>query len=500
MVVHWNGMAMNPIRDTLDWVSLTMRFHDQCTWDSPTGLPAHAYHSLLGTHRSSARKRPLYTTYHSLSIALSLCLLAGLAADHARAENWPQWRGPRHNGISVEKNLPTHWSETQNVVWKTDLPGQGGATPVVWNDRVFVTSADDNDLVLLCINAENGELVWRRRVTDGNQDARAGEGNSASPSPATDGTHVWVFFSTGILACYDYDGNQLWKLDCGEHFGRLDIQFGMTSTPVLDGEFLYLQLLHGPMVRGNNQRIGKVIKLEKLTGKTVWEKDRPTQAMFECKHSYASPFLYEAEGQRYLIVHGADCTTAHSLETGEEIWRLSDLNGPTELNPKPHDGTFRFVASPGFGEGRLIVPTAKEGPTVAVHLSKQLSGELKSNKEALAWRIDQTPDVSIPLVFDGLVYLLHKDGRLQCVDLESGKEVYYVRTHTVQHRTSPVYADGHLYFCGKDGVCTVVKAGRDFEIVASNSMAGQPITASPVISNGTLYIRTYESLYAIRKP
>jgi outer membrane protein assembly factor BamB len=243
-----------------------------------------------------------------------------------------------------------------------------------------------------------------------------------------------------------------------------------------------------------------VIKLDKLTGETIWEYDRITDADFECKHSYASPFLSEDSSRRFLVVHGADCTTAHSLETGEELWRLSGLNGPTELNPKSHDATFRFVASPAFGEGFLIVPTAKAGPTVAVNLTSSLKGDINHLKDAVAWRIDQTPDVSIPLVVDGLVYLLHKDGKLQCIDLKSGQEVYFERTHTVQHRTSPVYADGNIYFCGKDGVCTVVRAGRDFQVVASNPMGGEPITASPVISRGTLYIRTYDALYAIRNP
>jgi len=429
---------------------------------------------------------------------MGLCAWFSVAA--VQAENWPQWRGPKNNGISVEKNIPIEWSDTKNVVWRTDMPGQGGATPVVWDDRVFVTSADGDGLVLLCIGAKEGQILWQRTVTDGNQDARAGEGNSASPSPCTDGQHVWVFFSTGVLACYDFDGNQIWKLDCGERFGRLDIQFGMTSTPVLDGEAIYLQLLHGPMVRGNNQRTGKVIRLDKRTGDTVWEQDRYTEAIFECKHSYASPFLYDEGKQRYLIVHGADCTTAHALDSGKELWRLSDLNGPTDLNPNQHDITFRFVASPAFGEGRLIIPTAKEGPTIAINLQSQLQGELSTNPQAIAWSIGQTPDVSIPLIRNGLVYLLQKDGKLHCVDLQTGQEVYFARTHTVQHRTSPVYADGHIYFCGKDGVCTVVKAGREFEIVSSNPMGGQPITASPVISDGTLYIRTYEALYAIRKP
>ncbi len=434
------------------------------------------------------------------AIVVSFAVVGPLVSPVAFAENWPQWRGPRHNGISNEKAIPTQWSDSKNVVWKTPMPGQGGATPVIWNDRIFVTSADGDDLVLICVNAKDGKPLWRKLVTSGNQDARAGEGNSASPSPATDGQHVWVFFSTGILACYDFDGNEIWKFDCGERFGKIDIQFGMTSTPVLDGNALYLQLLHGPMEHGNDQRTGKVIKLDKLTGKTIWEHDRITSAMYECKHSYASPILYDGQQDRYLIVHGADCTTAHSLESGDELWRLSELNGPTDLNVRKYDATFRFVATPAIGDGRLIIPTAKEGPTVAVDLSGAPHGNLNQSKSAIAWSIPKTPDVSIPLIVDGLVYLLHKDGKLQCLDLQTGQEIYLERTHSVQHRTSPVYADGHIYFCAKDGICTVVKAGPKFEIVASNPMNGEAITASPVVSGGTLYLRTYDALYAIRKP
>jgi outer membrane protein assembly factor BamB len=311
---------------------------------------------------------------------------------------------------------------------------------------------------------------------------------------------VWVFFSTGVLACYDIDGNPVWKFDVGDRFGALDIQFGMTSTPVLDGDYLYLQLIHGPMVRSNDERTGKVIKLNKETGETVWEHDRRTDAVFECKHSYASPFIYDDGSRRFLVVHGADCTSGHSLETGEELWRIGGLNGPSDLNPRRFDPTFRFVASPAWTNGSIVIPTAKAGPTVAISVDANLAGDVTGKSDVIQWVLPETPDVSIPLIVDGLVYLLHKDGKLQCVELESGEEVYFERTHSTQHRVSPLFADGHIYFCAKDGVCTVVKAGRDFEIVASNEMDGEAITASPVVSNQTLYIRTYDALYAIRKP
>jgi hypothetical protein len=186
---------------------------------------------------------------------ICITLVAGAVAAWsfaaARAEHWPQWRGPRHDGVAAVRGLPAGWSKTKHVAWRTPLPGRAGATPCVWGDRVFLTSNEGDDLVLLGVNARDGAILWKRRVCGGNADARAGEGNSASPSPCTDGEHVWVFFGTGILACYTVDGREVWKLDANERFGKIDIQFGMTSTPVLDGDALYLQLIHGPMKLGD---------------------------------------------------------------------------------------------------------------------------------------------------------------------------------------------------------------------------------------------------------
>ncbi len=428
-----------------------------------------------------------------------LLLLLPLLITRVHADNWPQWRGPRGDGVSTETGIATRWSKTENVRWRTALPGQAGATPVVWNDRIFLTSADGDDLVLIAIDTRNGEKLWQQKVGSGNQDARAGEGNSASPSPCTDGQYVWCFFGTGILACFTVDGQKVWDLDVDERFGKLDIQFGMTSTPVLDGEALYLQLIHGPMRSNDPTRVGKVIQLDKRTGKTVWEIDRKTDADFECKHSYASPFIYRDGARDFLVVHGADCITGHRLNDGAELWRFGDLNGPTAINSKANDRTFRFVASPLVIPGTIVVPTAKEGPLVALKVNDALQGECSTKDSVIAWNFPRTPDVSIPLVVDDLVYLLHKDGKLQCLELATGKEVYFERTYTGQHRSSPTYADGHLYFSSNDGHCTVVKAGRKMEIVATVEM-DEAITASVVISGGVLYLRSYEALYAIAKP
>lgn len=453
----------------------------------------HTKNLVSNSNRNFAQRSVRLALCASLSILGSTALLP-----NAFAENWPQWRGPKNDGVSAEKNIATEWSPEKNVLWRSELPGQAGATPVVWNDRIFLTSSEGDDLVLIAISTKDGSKLWKQKVGSGNQDARAGEGNSASPSPSTDGKHVWCFFGTGILACYTVDGQPVWKVDVNERFGKLDIQFGMTSTPVLHGDSLYLQLIHGPMKFDDNSRTGKVIKLDKTTGETQWEIDRITNAGFECKHSYASPFIYQDDKQEFLVVHGADCITGHTLSDGKELWRFGELNGPTQLNPKQNDPTFRFVASPTVVPGTIIVPTAKEGPLVVLKVNEALSGDSSKKPEVVSWSIPRTPDVSIPVIVDGLVYILHKDGKLQCMDLKSGEEIYFQRTYTGQHRSSPTYADGHLYFASNDGHCTVVKTGRDFQIVSTNAM-NEPITASPVVSNGVLYIRSYQALYAIKK-
>lgn len=432
-------------------------------------------------------------------LLLQLTILAVLSlANPLPAENWPQWRGLLGNGVSTETGIATRWSGTENVAWRTPLPGPGGATPVVWGERIFVTSADGaeegRDLLLLCLNTQ-GEVLWRKVVTTGNQKARENEGNTASPSPATDGKHVWVFFANGILACYDFAGNEVWKFDVQDRYGKFDIQFGLTSTPVLHGDHLYLQLLHGSMGGGDNI-VGKIVKLDKATGNEIWAKDRPTGAIAENRHSYASPVIYRHGERMALLTHGQDHTIAFDLETGAELWRLGGLNGPTEINQTPFDRTLRFVASPTVSEGLAVIPTAKKGPAVALRPT-EAKGTVPTTSPVIAWVNEKTPDVCCPLIVDGIAYLCRNEGALIAVEAATGQELYQERIHNHQHRASPIYADGHIYLTARDGFVTVVKAGRTFEIVAENEL-NEAITASPVVANGTLYLRTFDALYAIR--
>ena len=424
----------------------------------------------------------LASRFASVSLLLSLILI-----QPSQAENWPQWRGARLDGISSEKNLPAKWSDSKNVAWKVELPGAAGATPVIWGKRIFLTTVDGSKLVLMCINT-NGKEEWRQVMGRGNRKVRRDEGNTASPSPSTDGKHVWAMMANGVIGCYTVTGKPVWKFNLQKRYGRFRIAFGMTATPVLDGNRLYVQLIHG---EGNpDTREAVVVALEGLTGKQVWRHDRVSDAIKECEHSYASPILYRDKQREFLLTHGADFVIAHSLKDGSELWRCGDLNPKGSYNP-----TLRFVASPVAAAGMIVVPSAKNGPVVA--LRPDSKGNITEKSSAFHWRRAKgTPDVPSPIIHKGLVYLCRENGNLICVDAKTGKTIYNRRTTRDRHRASPVLADGKIYLTARRGVVSVVKVGRKFELISQNKV-GEPMTSSPAISNGRIYLRTFRSLYAI---
>ena len=419
---------------------------------------------------------------HILKNTLTLLLGVFILVGSLSAENWHHWRGPNNDGISHETNVPIQWSQTENVKWRLPLPGEAASTPVIWEDKIFLTSAEGNALVLMCISTE-GEELWKQTIGHGNRSVRGGEGNSAAPSPVTDGEHVWAFLGTGDLACYDFDGNQVWHTNLAERYGSFNLYFVMSTTPLVDKDRLYIHLIHS--------NAWLVLALDKMTGKEIWKHKRDSDATDECEQAYTSPILYRDAEREYLVVHGADYVTAHSLEDGSEIWRCGGLNPVMGYNP-----SLRFVASPVATEGLIVVPSAKNGPVLGIDPAAK--GDITDSKWQL-WKLRQgTPDVPSPVIQDGLVYLCRERGDLLCLDAETGEQLYRERTHRHRHRASPVYANGHIYLTSRDGIVNVVKTGRAFEIVASNSL-GEVIAASPAISNGVLYLRSYQALYAIGK-
>ena len=416
---------------------------------------------------------------HRLTLAAVVALVL---TSHALAGNWPQWRGPGNTGVSPAKNAPTQWSESENVLWKIDLPGPAGSTPVVWGDRIFLTSTYNDGVVLACYSTA-GKPVWRRPITQGNRSVRGDEGNSASPSPSTDGQRVYAM-ARGDLRAFTLDGDEVWHVDLESRYGQFKIAFGMTSTPVLDGDRLYLQLIHSGGAW--------VVALDTATGREIWKHERKSDGRAECEHSYASPVMWEGKDGKFLVTHGNDYAIGHSLEDRSAIWRVGDLNPKSSYN-----STLRFVASPAVSPELIVVPTAKRRDIVGV--VPNAKGYVDRGHKFEQWRLDRkTPDVPSPLIHDGLVYICSEGGELTVADAKTGEIHYEENLHRNRYRASPVYADGKIYCTARDGVVSVVKAGKEFYRVAENKVDDQ-LAASPVIVDGRIYLRGFKTLYAIGK-
>lgn len=401
----------------------------------------------------------------------------------AFAENWPQWRGPKNNGLSAETGLPTEWTEVKNVVWTAPMPGRGGATPCIWGDRIFLSSTSDEgaDLVALCLDTA-GKEVWRKVVGKGQVNARKDEGDAASPSPVTDGKHVWFLFGTGDMACLGLDGKEVWRVNLEKRLGKFQFDFGLHSTPALHEGKLYVQLLH--------RKAQQVACIDGATGDEVWKIDRPSDGKDECLCSYASPVIWSDGKDAVLLTHGNDYTVAHELKDGSERFRVAGLNPPDKYNR-----TLRFVASPVCTPDLIVSPSAKEKGVVAVRPGAK--GRVEDGSEYEQWRLSRgTPDVPCPLVVGDLVYLLGAGGSLTCLDAQTGKAVYDKTPRGGTYRASPVAADGKLYLTARDGVVTVVEGGPTYKVLASNKLPDN-FTASPAVSGGRIYLRGFKNLYAI---
>ena len=203
------------------------------------------------------------------SLAVATCVL--FSSMDAYAENWPQWRGPSLNGISAESNLPVKWTTTENIAWKLPLPAWSGSTPIVWGDRIFLNVAENGSLFLWAVDRTKGEAIWKRHLSDG--DHRERKQNMSTPSPVTDGTSVWVMTGTGILKAFDFAGKELWTRDIQKEYGRFGLQWGYGSSPMLYGDSLFVQVLHGMKTDDPSY----VLRISKTNGRTIWRQERPDQ-------------------------------------------------------------------------------------------------------------------------------------------------------------------------------------------------------------------------------
>lgn len=397
------------------------------------------------------------------------------------AGNWPQWRGPFLNGTSDERNLPLKWSPEENVAWKLALPDRSGSTPIIWGNHVFLNVSEGDDLFLWAADKRQGAVLWKQRLGGGNKRMR--KHNMSSPSPVTDGKHVWIMTGTGVLKAFDFAGKEVWSRDIQKDYGEFGLNWGYASSPLLHEDSLYVQVLHGMRTDAPSY----VLRISKATGKTLWKVERPTEAIQESPDSYTTPALLRHGKTTEIVVTGGDVVTGHDLATGKELWRAKGLN--------PENAPFyRIVASPIVYDGVVYAPTR-----VKPLLALRAGGRGDVTASHLLWSTPNGPDVPTPVTDGKYFYIVNDKGIVYCLDAKTGKEVYgQQRLKPGTYSASPVLADGKIYVTSEDGLTSVFKAGPAFEVLAENPLNEYSLS-SPAVSDGQLFIRTANALYAIGK-
>ncbi len=423
-------------------------------------------------------------------------MLCGLLAANLvlADENWPQWRGPNLNGVADAKGLPKTWSETENIVWKTHLPSWSGGTPIIWGDRVFVTSPSEADagqseggsrLLLICIAKQDGHPLWERDLDAGNK--LNSKQNASSPSPVTDGTHVWALTGTGAVVALTMDGEVVWKFNLQKEYGPFGLNFGYASSPLLYDGKLIVQVLHGYTTEAPSY----LMAFDGVTGKVLWRVERPTTALRESHDAYTTPVPLRCEGKTVIVISGGDCVTGHDPDTGNEVWRAGGLN--------PRGSTKnRIIVSPVAVDG-MVYACSSRRPFLALRGGG--TGDVTASHLAWSWDEPNGPDVPTPACDGKYLYMADDHGAIMCFNAKTG-EVFYGPERTARGivSTSPVLADGKVYLTNEDGVTTVFAAGPKFNVIATNTLPGEGKTLSSLaISGNRLYLRTPTHLYCIGK-
>jgi outer membrane protein assembly factor BamB len=402
--------------------------------------------------------------YHGLWLALTL----SLAAPAVRAEEWPAWRGPRGDGTSRETNIPVRWGKTENIAWKTAIPGVGHSSPVVWGERIFLTTCLEDKLqrVLLCLNRADGKILWQRVVLTARLEEKHPLNSYASSTPATDGRHVWVSFLQDHdvqAACYDFSGKRVWMCSPGKFYSK----HGFCSSPIPYKDIVILN--------GDQDAQGYLVALDKATGKERWRTDRPNQT-----RSYCPPLLIDAAGRKQLVLSGSKCVAAYNLDTGRQLWII---DGPTE----------QYVASLVFAKNVLFLTCGfPEHHLMGI----RPDGQGNVTRTAVLWHHRKGASyVPSPIAHGDYFFVVSDQGVASCFEAKTGKRLWMKRLGN-HHSASPVSVGEYLYFPDSAGTTWVLKAGPHFQVVAKNELS-EECSPSPAVAHGRLFIRTLHHLYCI---
>jgi outer membrane protein assembly factor BamB len=394
-------------------------------------------------------------------LVFSLPLFAG--------ENWPQFRGPNGDGASSERNLPITWSRSKNVAWKTAIPGEGHSSPVVWEDSIFLTSADHgtNERLLLRLDAVSGKVLWKKTVLRSPIERMHRENSAASSTPVTDGTYVFTSFQNGRrvdIQSYDFDGNRIWSVQPLSFAG----QHGYSYTPLIAGDLLIFDFAQ------NDE--AAVIALEKKTGKLRWRFDRQRKEI-----SHVTPLLVNSSQGKQVIVCGANEIRSFNPATGASRWWAQ---GPTDVCVAGlTHGNETVFATGGFPRrSRMAIDLSGRGNVSDTHVKWDLTREATY--------------VPSPVYHQGHLYSVLDEGMLYCFDAAGGQAVWNERLG-VRHRASLLLAEGNIYATNDQGLTVVFRATPEgFQEVSRNDLQ-EFCYATPAISNGRIFIRTDGRLHAI---
>ena len=440
----------------------------------------------------------------ALTIIVGVCLaVAGLSffASGAAAGNWPQWRGPEGSGISNEKNLPAEWTPTKNIKWKTPIDGRAHSSPIVWENRIFLTTAVEGEVVpgaqavkhtveggkefkhpdsvgadkkhtfkVISIDRDSGKIVWQATAWEGTPyDNRHRKSSYAASTPATDGKLVYAFFGTEGLYAYDYKGKLAWKADLGK-LGTVGM--GTGTSPILFNDLVIVQCDE------ENGEASFIVAVDKKTGKEAWRTPRKVQV------SWSTPLLVKTASRAELITSGTEAVVAYDPATGKELWRHKGVESNAIPSPVANNEMVFLVA--GF--------PAK----IAMAIKLGQNGDLTGTPNVPWTYAKGTAYVPSPILYGDYLYLTTDRGILTCLDAKTGEVKYEGGRIPIPatFTASPVAFEGKILMTSEDGDTFIVKAGPKHEVLGTNSV-GEPVYASPAIADGRIFIRGEKNLYCI---
>lgn len=435
-----------------------------------------------------------------VGVSLSFASLSLLAAK-VSAGNWPQWRGPDGSGISNEKNLPSEWSPSKNIKWKTAIDGRAHSSPIVWGNKVFLTTAIEGEPVpgakavkhvlegdkefihpdsigadrkhtfkVICLDRETGKIIWQANAWEGTPyDNRHRKSSYAASTPATDGKLVYAFFGTEGLYAYDFKGKLAWKAQLGN---LATVGMGTGTSPILFNNLVILQCDE------DNGQASFIVALDKTTGKEVWKTPRKVQV------SWSTPLLVRGPNRAELIASGTEAVIAYDPATGKELWRHKGLESNAIPSPVANNEMVYLVA--GY--------PAKLALAIRLGQTGDLTGSAN-----VPWKYTKgTAYVPSPILYGDYLYLTTDRGILTCIDAKTGEVKYEGGRIPIPatFTASPVAFEGKILMTSEDGDTFIVKSGPKHEILGTNSI-GEPVYASPAIADGRIFIRGEKNLYCI---